>query len=96
MNFPISFAAESIDGTGAVSDISINGCSFQTTGQLPEGTIVRIALQFSNGLEPVNVDAAVIRYVQQNRVGVEFLRFHQGERERLQLFIRRQLEGRSH
>ena len=88
MNFPISFVGENVDGAGTVSDISINGCAFDTDRQLTDESIVRLALQISNELQPVDIEAAVVRNVGQGRVGVEFLRVQQAERERLQLFIR--------
>lgn len=88
MNFQISFVGENIDGAGTVSDISINGCAFVTDLQLKDESIVRLALQISNELQPINIEAAVVRNVRQGRVGVEFLRVQRAERERLQLFIR--------
>lgn len=88
MNFPISFVGENIDGAGAVSDISINGCAFATNVQLTEESIVRLVLQISSELQPISIEAAVVRHVQQGRTGVEFLRVQQAERERLQMFIR--------
>lgn len=88
MMFPISFVGENISGAGTVFDISINGCGFATDVQLGEESIVRLALQISNELEPVTIDAAVVRYVQRGRTGVEFLRVQPAEQERLQMFIR--------
>ena len=88
MNFPISVVGENIAGAGAVFDISINGCGFATDVQLSEGSIVRLALQISNELEPVTIEAAVVRYVQRGRTGVEFLRVQPAEQERLQMHIR--------
>lgn len=88
MNFAISFVGENIDGAGVVSDISMNGCAFLTNVQLTEKSIVRLALRISKELQPVDIEAAVVRHVREGHVGVEFLRVQQVERERLQLFIR--------
>lgn len=88
MNFPISFVGENISGVGAAFDISVNGCGFATDVQLNEESIVRLALQISSELEPVTIEAAVVRFVQHGRTGVEFLRFQPVERERLQVLIR--------
>src|SRR5207247_8097196 len=43
---------------------------------------------------PVTVDAAVVRNMQVNRIGLEFLRLQQVERKRLQLFIQSELQRR--
>jgi PilZ domain len=88
MNFPISFVEKNIEGAGIVSDISINGCAFVTEVQLTEKSIVRLALQISEELQPVDIEAAVVHHVRQGRVGIEFLRVQPAERQRLQLFIR--------
>jgi hypothetical protein len=88
MNAPISFVGENIAGAGTVADISINGCGFATDVQLNEASIVRLSLQISHELEPVIIDAAVVRYVQHGRAGVEFLRVQPAEQERLRMFIR--------
>lgn len=88
MNFPISIEGVNIDGAGAVSDISIKGCAFSTDVQLSEQSVIRLMLHIFKELQPISIEAAVVRHVQQGRVGVEFLRVQQVERERLQLFIR--------
>lgn len=88
VNFPISFIGETISGRGTVSNISTNGCAFVTDAQVSERSILRLTLQISNELPPVNIDAAVVRHFQHGRVGTEFLRIQQEERQRLQLLLR--------
>ena len=88
--FPVSFSAEAFDGSGMVCDISMIGCTFQPQAEAnnpKEGTVLRMALQISKDLEPIDVEA-VVRNVRQDQVGMEFLRFHQADKERLQLFVR--------
>ena len=94
MNFPVSFSGDNINGKGMVADISIAGCTFQADAQLAVGNIVSMALQISNEPAPVTVEAAVVRNVKGDRVGVEFLRFQQNDRERLRHFIRGLVLGR--
>jgi hypothetical protein len=93
MNFPASFSSDTFEGTGTVVEISMNGCSLRVNTILTEGSIMRMALKFSEELPPVNLEAAIVRAVRTNRVGVEFLRFQHQDRERLQIFIRRFLNG---
>lgn len=87
MSFPLSFAGDSIEGKGLVLDITIRGCTFHTDAELHEGAVLRLTLQISNDLAPVNIKVAVVRTVRPNRIGVEFLDVDPGEKERLQLFI---------
>ncbi|MGH7783557.1 MAG: PilZ domain-containing protein, partial [Candidatus Binatia bacterium] len=93
MSFPLSYIGDKIDGSGTVIDISINGCSLYASNELAEGSIIRLALKVSNELPPVEVEAAIVRTAQKNRVGIEFLRVQPNQRERLQLFIRGLLLG---
>jgi hypothetical protein len=66
----------------------MGGCTFHTETPLAEGSIVRMGLQLSSEVAPVDVEAAVIRNVNPGRAGVEFLRIENAERERLQNFVR--------
>ena len=88
VNFPATFAAGGVNGQGLIVDISIAGCSLHTEAQLGEGNILRMGLRVANETAPVNVEAAIVRSIQSGRAGVEFLQFENGERERLQSFIR--------
>jgi len=93
--FSVTFTGDHIDGTGTAVDISMSGCTLHTDAQLPEDAIVKMKLQLPQDALPVTVNAAVVRNVVRNRVGVEFLRTDKGDRERLQLFVRGLLLARS-
>jgi hypothetical protein len=94
MNLPVSFYGQEVSGEGALLNVSMGGCSFRTDAKVEAGAILNLSLQISQEVPPVVVDAAVVRNVGQSHVGVEFLLWQQGERERLQLFIRGLLIGR--
>jgi hypothetical protein len=53
-----------------------------------------MSLEIPNQDLPVAVEAAVVRNLQRNRIGLEFLRFEANQRKRLQLFIRSELARR--
>jgi hypothetical protein len=53
-----------------------------------------MGLQVSVDLPPIGVDAAVVRNVSRGSAGVEFLRWQESERQRLQLFVQGILIGR--
>jgi hypothetical protein len=94
MSLPVAFSGDQIEGEGVLCDISMGGCTFRTATLPAGGSIVRMALKISNDVQPVNIDAAVIRNTRKDHIGVEFLSFEAAERERLQLFIRGHLNGR--
>jgi c-di-GMP-binding flagellar brake protein YcgR len=85
---PLSYSAEAFDGRGMACDISMSGCTFQAETNKPkEGSVLRLALQISNELQPVHVEA-VVRNVRQDHVGVEFLRLQPADKDRLQNYVR--------
>src|SRR5262245_390532 len=94
INFPVSCSGQEVSGDGKVLNLSMAGCSFSTSTKLESGALLKVSLQISKDVPPVIVDAAVVRNVRSSSVGVEFLSWQQGERERLQLFIRGLLIGR--
>jgi len=94
--FPVSFSAGDFAGGGMACDISMNGCTFQSeraANNPQEGSVLRMALQISTALQPVNVEA-VVRNVQRDYVGVEFLRLQAADKERLQHYVRELLKHR--
>jgi hypothetical protein len=86
--FPVSISGENIDATGKIIDVSMNGCTLNTAADLSPGTVLTLALHISNNVVPVIVEAALVRNARTNQVGTEFLKFHENDREMLQLFIR--------
>jgi hypothetical protein len=87
MNFPLTFEGNNLSGAGVAVDVSMRGCSFTTNVQVDGDAILKMGLQVSTDVPPVLVDA-VVRHARAQSVGVEFLQWPRGERERLQLLIR--------
>lgn len=73
---------------GRVSEISMSGCTLQTDMPMQLGQVIDLKLYISN--DPIMIDSLVIRNTSANRAGVEFLRFGESERKRLQFFIRQE------
>jgi hypothetical protein len=93
-SFPLTFQAVNLNGHGAATNISMGGCSFDTSTPLAAGIVLRLSLQLSDNVLAVVVEAAV-RHSQGQSVGVEFLRWQESERARLQLFVRGLLISRA-
>ena len=94
MRFPITFTSPEVSGEGIMLAVSMGGCNFSTVAAVPDGATLRLQMQLAPSLAPVVVDAARVRNVKAGRVGVEFIRWHASERERLELFVRGLLIGR--
>jgi hypothetical protein len=87
-NFPVSISADNIHAEGNITDISMSGCTLHAGTDLSPGSVVTLALHISRDVVPVIVEAAVVRNARARNAGVEFLKFHENDREVLQLFIR--------
>ena len=87
-SFPVTFDAGPVQGRGLTVDISMAGCTFHTEAELAEGKILQMKLGVPDQTLPVRVEAVIIRTLRAGRVGVEFVQFENGQRERLQHFIR--------
>lgn len=94
INFPVSVTGANVYCEGGIVDISVGGCTVQLDTQLKEGDLCRLGINLPSDFVPLKVAAAVVRTVRGDQVGIEFLKFHDNERERLQLFIRGLLLGR--
>jgi hypothetical protein len=73
---------------GIALNLSMGGCSVSTDAKLDAGMIVKMELAITGMTRSVSVEAAVVRNVLGGVAGMEFLRWQEAERERLQLFIR--------
>lgn len=86
--FPVTFDAGAGQCRGLAVDFSMAGCAFHTEAELIEGNVLQMRLHVPEETSPVRVEAVIIRSLRAGRVGVEFVQFENGERERLQRFIR--------
>jgi hypothetical protein len=87
VRFPVILFTGQDNVTGTALDISMAGCTVETTASLPAETVLRVQLEAPD-LAPLQVQAAVVRSVRTKSIGLQFLRFEGNERERLQSFVR--------
>jgi hypothetical protein len=96
LNCPIAFSGDLLEGKGTVMDISKLGCAVQTDKQVKEGTYLNLFLRLPEGTMPLKaggagalkIELAVVRWVRVGQFGVEFIRVHPKEQDRLYEVIR--------
>jgi len=76
-----------------VTDLSMGGCTLKAEAPLSEGTFLQLLLQTSDREPPIRVDTAIVRSVRSRSVGLQFLEFPAGEKDRLSQFIYSLLVG---
>ena len=89
--FTLTFKGTQVEGKGRLVDLSIRGCSLETD-QIPRrGDILQLTLKMPNARPPVDIEAAVVRFTQGIRVGMEFLRINEKSEKELREFVEERL-----
>ena len=74
-----------------ITDLSMGGCTLQTTASLTKGAFLHLNLQPSGDESAIVVETAMVRSVRPGGVGLEFLEFEGEQKDRLARFVRRLL-----
>jgi len=89
VRFRTSFSApEMAAGEGLIQDLSLGGCRIETSIRIHPGTELEMRIGVPQGLMPVAVDRAVVRWEQGREFGVAFLFLRPSEQEHLQNLLR--------
>ena len=83
----IIFAAETVIGEGRVIDVSLPGCLMEISESTRPGGYIRLKLFLPDGQPAVSVPLAVVRWVKNNRIGIEFIRTAEKDARRLKRFV---------
>ena len=87
----LTFKGTQVEGQGRLVDLSIRGCSLETD-QIPRrDDILQLTLKMPNERPPVDIEAAVVRFTQGIRVGMEFLRINEKSEKELREFVEERL-----
>lgn len=76
-----------------VADLSMEGCTLKAETPLSKGAFLQLLLQTSDREPPIRVDTAIVRSVRSRSVGLQFLEFPAGEKDRLSQFVYSLLVG---
>jgi c-di-GMP-binding flagellar brake protein YcgR len=97
---PVSFHAEVFPDTtqrvrGRITDISMDGCTVETSELLPLGTFMEITITPASDEEAITVETAAVCSVRKESMGVHFLELPSGDKVRLSQVILSLLIGQS-
>jgi hypothetical protein len=85
----VIFAGDGGVGEGRILDVSLPGCLLESAATLKSGDYVQLRVFLPDLQSPLHVPLAAVRWVEGNRVGLEFIRTSQEEQNRLEQFVRR-------
>lgn len=77
-----------LDGDVLLTDLSMGGCKLETKVALAPQMVVRLQFLTWEDQPPLTVEAAVVRSVRTGTAGLEFLEFHQQDKQRLSHFVK--------
>ena len=81
--YPASIQSDTAAGEGVLLDLSPAGCRMRSNVALNAGTYLTLRIAVAQEPTPVAVEVSVVRWCKDGNFGVEFLRYSQGDRERV-------------
>ena len=77
MQYPVMFSDADTIAEGKVMNLTVFGCAIECAGTVPQRTTLRVRLILPDQAQSLPVEEAEVRWVQGNRMG---LQFHKVER----------------
>lgn len=81
------FGDEDLEGEATVLDVSTTGCRAPSRIDVKVGTVLKLSLFLSDYKWPLRVEQSVVRWVDGERFGLEFIAIQPAQRERLRALI---------
>ena len=82
----VTLSSGSRVGEGSMLDMTVPGCQLQTGFPLEPGQIVQLRV-FLDPKRPMRIDLGVVRWAQDGKAGIEFIRMVQEDQVRLRFFV---------
>ena len=83
VGYPASIQSDTGAGEGVLLDLSPTGCRMRSDIALNPGAYLALQIAVSRKRPPLAVEVSVVRWCRDGHFGVEFLRYSQGDRERV-------------
>ena len=83
VQYPVQLHSDDNMGAGLLLNLSPSGCQVRSSLSLEPGTYVAVHINVPDNARPVAVELSIVRWQQNGRCGLEFLRYGHGERDRL-------------
>ena len=87
MQYPVMFSATDTVAEGKVINLTVFGCTIECTDALQNGTTLRLRLILPDQAQSLPVEEAEVRWVQGNRMGIQFHKVERAADFRLHGFV---------
>jgi len=81
------FGEEDVEGEATLLDLSTNGCQATSLTMPQLGATLKLSLFLEDQQWPLRIDEAVVRWVKEQKFGLEFTGIRPAQRERLRALI---------
>jgi len=83
VRYPASVQTDDGAGEGILFNLSATGCRMQSSVALTPGSYLALHIETPDTTSPLAVEVSIVRWTKDNQFGIEFLRYAQGDRERV-------------
>lgn len=83
VGYPASIQSDTDTGEGILLDLSPTGCRMRSDIAINAGAYLTLQIAVAQEPTPLAVEVSVVRWCKDGHFGVEFLRYRQGDRERV-------------
>ena len=83
VGYPANIQSDTGTGKGVLLDLSPTGCRMRSDIDLNPGAYLALQIAVAQDPTPLAVEVSVVRWCKDGYLGVEFLRYSQGVRERV-------------
>lgn len=81
------FGDDDFEGEAALLDLSANGCRASSSIPVEKGMLLRLSLFLSDHQWPLRINEAVVRWIDGEEFGLEFVNITMAQRERLRTLV---------
>ena len=87
VRYHVTFSAPIGAGVGYILDLSLEGCSLETSPAIPQRSYVQLRIIPADAETPILVELAAVRWVRKRECGIQFLSMRADQRERLRTLL---------
>lgn len=88
VQIPTYFTGENMTGEGTIVNLSPEGCAILSKENPPVSSYLSVRIDLSEHDAPLLIDLAAVRWLSDEKIGVEFIRMGEPEQERLRQFVK--------
>lgn len=82
------FTGETLTGEGTIVDLSPEGCAILSKENPSVSSYLSLRIDLSEREAPLLIDLAAVRWISEEKIGLEFIRMGEPEQERLRHFVK--------